>query len=185
MVPKPLPTVSMLVELYGEERGDSDPHETNPHPPPYRLRQVSVALAALALGAEEPLSTSLSSQARRLGGRGARATLGCIGGALTRLADAIPSSRARSEQSAVAAGQSGERAAGPAAAAANSSASSSDVRLWQAEQAAEREVSPGTEHKTRARICVGGSFKDAPQDESSDRRVSLSLGQAVSSGASL
>ena len=184
MVPKPLPTVSMLVELYGEERGDSDPHETNPHPPPYRLRQVSVALAALALGAEEPLSTSLSSQARRLGGRGARATLGCIGGALTRLADAIPS-RARSEQSAVATGQSSERAAGPAAAAANSSASSSDVRLWQAEQAAEREVSPGTEHKTRARICVGGSFEDAPQDESSDRRMSLSLGQAVSSGASL
>ena len=189
MVPKPLPTVSMLVELYGEERGDSDPHETNPHPPPYRLRQVSVALAALALGAEEPLSTSLSSQARRLGGRGARATLGCIGGALTRLADAIPSSRARSEQSAVAAGQSGERAAGPAAAAANSSASSSDVRLrtlsmWQEEQAAQREVSPGTEHKTRARTWLGGSFEDAPQDESSDR-VSLSLGQAVSSGSSL
>ena len=61
----------------------------------YRLRQVAVALAAFALGAEEPLSTSLSSQARRLGGRGARATLGCVGRALTRLADAIPSSRSR------------------------------------------------------------------------------------------
>ena len=61
----------------------------------HRLRQVAVALAALALGAEEPLSTSLSSQARRLGGRGARAALGCVGRALTRLADAIPSSRSR------------------------------------------------------------------------------------------
>ena len=61
----------------------------------YRLRQVAVALAALALGAEEPLSTSLSTQARRLGGHGARATLGCVGRALTRLADAIPSSRSR------------------------------------------------------------------------------------------
>ena len=61
----------------------------------HRLCQVAVALAALALGAEEPLSTSLSSQARRLGGRGARATLGCVGRALTRLADAIPSSRSR------------------------------------------------------------------------------------------
>ena len=173
----------MLVELYGEERGDSDPHETNPHPPPYRLRQVSVALAALALGAEEPLSTSLSSQARRLGGRGARATLGCIGGALTRLADAIPSSRARSEQSAVAAGQSGERAAGPAAAAANSSASSSDVRL--SSMAGGAGGLAGGLAGNRARTWLGGSFEDAPQDESSDRRVSLSLGQAVSSGASL
>ena len=182
MVPKPLPTVSMLVELYGEERGDSDPHETNPHPPPYRLRQVSVALAALALGAEEPLSTSLSSQARRLGGRGARATLGCIGGALTRLADAIPS-RARSEQSAVATGQSSERAAGPAAAAASSSASSSDVRL--SSMAGGAGGLAGGLAGNRARTWLGGSFEDAPQDESSDRRVSLSLGQAVSSGASL
>ena len=212
-----------------EETGDSDHHETFPHPHPYRPRQVSVALAALALGAEEPLSTSLSSQARRLGGRGARATLGCVGGALTRLADAIPSSRSfiggstgvpvvdapagaapatistshdgstetlptevlpeKQEQSAVVAGQSGERLAGPAVAAASSSASSSDVRLrtfsmWQAEQAAQREVSPGTEHKTRARTWLGGSFDGAPQDESSDR-VSLGLGQAVSSGSSL
>jgi len=175
----------MLVELYGEERGDSDPHETNPHPPPYRLRQVSVALAALAalaLGAEEPLSTSLSSQARRLGGRGARATLGCIGGALTRLADAIPS-RARSEQSAVATGQSSERAAGLAAAAASSSASSSDVRL--SSMAGGAGGLAGGLAGNRARTWLGGSFEDAPQDESSDRRVSLSLGQAVSSGASL
>ena len=153
-----------MVELYGEEKRDSDPHETIPHPHPYRPRQVSVALAALALGAEEPLSTSLSSQARRLGGRGARATLGCVGGALTRLADAIPSSRSfiggstgvpvfdapatistsrddstetlptevlpeKQEQSAVVAGQPGERLAGPAVAAASRSASSSDVRL--------------------------------------------------------
>ena len=56
--------------------------------------------------------------------------------------------------------------------------------MWQAEQAAQREVSPGTEHKTRARTWLGGSFEDAPQDESSNR-VSLSLGQAVSSGSSL
>ena len=213
-----------MVELFGEEKGDSDPHETISHPHPYRPRQVSVALAALALGAEEPLSTSLSSQARRLGGRGARATLGCVGGALTRLADAIPSSRSfiggstgvpvfdapatistshddsteamptealpeKQEQSAAVAGQPGERPAGPVAAAASSSASSSDVRLrtfsmWQEEQTAQREVSPGTEHKTRARTWLGGSFDDAPQDESSDR-VSLSLGQAVSSGSSL
>ena len=138
-----------------------------------RLRQVAVALAALALGAEEPLSTSLSSQARRLGGRGARAALGCVGRALTRLADAIPSSRSRGlggstdpvsnapaeavpatisashdscaetsstcpasptearpgkqEHSAVVAGPSGEREAGPAAA--SSSASSSGARM--------------------------------------------------------
>ena len=227
MVPKPLPTVSMLVELYGEERGDSDPHETNPHPPPYRLRQVSVALAALALGAEEPLSTSLSSQARRLGGRGARAALGCVGGALTRLADAIPSPRSRglggstgvlvSDASAGAAPatistshdgcaetlpteetlpgeqgqsaivtelpQSGERANGPAAAAASSSASSSDVRL--SSMAGGAGGLAGGLAGNRARTWLGGSFEDAPQDESSDRRMSLSLGQAVSSGASL
>ena len=52
--------------------------------------------------------------------------------------------------------------------------------MWQAEQAAQREVSPGTEHKTRVRTWLGGSFDGAPQDESSDR-VSLSLGQTVSS----
>ena len=88
--------------------------------------------------------------------------------------------------------QSGERADGPAAAAASSSTSSSDVRqrtfsIWQAEQAeqaAQRRVSPGTEHQTRARTWLGGSFEDAPEDENLDR-VSLGLGQAVSSGTSL
>ena len=85
--------------------------------------------------------------------------------------------------------QSGERVDGPAAAADSSSASSSDVRqrtfsMWQEEQAEQRRVSPGTEHQTRARTWLGGSFEDAPEDENLGR-VSLGLGQAVSSGTSL
>ena len=85
--------------------------------------------------------------------------------------------------------QSGERTDGPAAAAASSSASSSDVRqrtfsMWQEGQAEQRRVSPGTEHQTRARTWLGGGFEDAPEDENLGR-VSLGLGQAVSSGTSL
>jgi hypothetical protein len=107
------------------------------------------------------------------------------GCAETSRTEALPE---KQERSAVVAGQSGERAVGPAAAAAaSSSASSSDVRtfpIWQAKQAAQREASPGTEHKNRARTWLGGGFEDAPQDESSDRS-SLSLGQMVSTGVSL